>query len=335
MKIKVKTLKSIEHDIEVSNEDISIKELKDLIEEQRGFETESIKLLFNGLLLEDKKLLSDYKIKEDSVLIIMISKIKKKNEDNNIKEIKEDENKEVKVNIKKEVKDKQEVTKEQSDNVKRLVEMGFTEAESKDAIEKNNNDFKASIMYLAQNMEAEDFGDIEDEEQGEIYFKPEMLDNFNVSEPNAINNIVSVIKVLVSQDPTMLQDLIEEVGESNEQILKFIKENEVQFKELMAKPINNEDYKIFEKLMGDQNQEDHSGVIGVYADEVDELEGAESEAFPENIESFSEITKDFTEKDNESINNLVKLGFSKVDAIQAYIACDKNEEQAANLLFTY
>ena len=68
----------------------------------------------------------------------MISKIKKKNEDNNIKEIKEDENKEVKVNIKKEVKEKQEVTKEQSDNVKRLVEMGFTEAESKDAIEKNN-----------------------------------------------------------------------------------------------------------------------------------------------------------------------------------------------------
>ena len=50
-----------------------------------------------------------------------------------------------------------------------------------------------------------------------------MFDNFNVSEPNAIN-IVFVIKALVCQDPTMLQDLIEEVGESNEQILKLIQE---------------------------------------------------------------------------------------------------------------
>ena len=330
MKIKVKTLKSIQHDIEVSNEEISIKELKDLIEEQRGFESESIKLLFNGLLLEDKKKLSDYKIKEDSVLIIMISKIKKKNEVNNIKENEEDQKKEEKAVVKTEIKEKEEVRKEQNDNVKRLIEMGFSEAESKDAIEKNNNDFKASIMYLAQNMEGEDFGDIEDEEQGEIYFKPEMLDNFNVSEPNAINNIVSVIKVLVSQDPTMLQDLIEEVGESNEQILKFIKDNEVQFKELMAKPINDEDYKVFEKLMGEQNHEDHSGVVGVYADEAEE---AESDAFPANPDSFNELTKDFTEKDNDSINSLVSLGFSRVDAIQAYIACDKNEEQAANFLF--
>ena len=35
----------------------------------------------------------------------------------------------------------------------------------------------------------------------------------------------------------------------------------------------------------------------------------------------------------ESINNLVQLGFTKERAAEAFFACDKNEEMAANFLF--
>jgi UV excision repair protein RAD23 len=367
MKLKFRTLKSTEYQIIVPDSSITVLELKKLIEQEQGSEADSIKLLYNGIILDDKKTLDIYSIKDNSVLMLMTSKIKKKNEelaptDETTKEVK-NESKIVKKLEKDEKLDKEEKNKESkektqkassnqkpnnySNQMTQLLEMGFEESHCLKAITAAKGSVQIAIEYLYNGIPSNisevepeniDIGELEemddisyhenqehDHKEGEVaYLSPDLLDNFNLSDPNALSNIASIIKILISQDTSMLQDLIEEVGESNVEILEFIKENETQFKQLLSQPISEDDYKVFDKIVGSSARPEVNEVENDHSDENELLD---------EDNTLAEITKDFTDKDKESIKNLVSLGFSEIEAIQAYIACDKNEESAANFLF--
>ena len=79
MKLIIKNLKQVPHEVEVPNADVTVKDLKNEIEKVHGFDSSIIKLLFSGAVLDDTRTLSSYQIKEDNVIIMMNNKLKPKN----------------------------------------------------------------------------------------------------------------------------------------------------------------------------------------------------------------------------------------------------------------
>ena len=108
------------------------------------------------------------------------------------------------------------------------------------------------------------------------------------------------IRQLVQTQPHLLQPLLQQLGQTNPQLLQLISENQDQFMQML--------------LAGTDA-----------ADGTDLGEGAE---IPEGAEQIQ-----ITIEENEAVNRLVSLGFDRNMALQAFFACDKNEELAANFLF--
>ncbi|KAH6568040.1 hypothetical protein BASA62_005717 [Batrachochytrium salamandrivorans] len=109
------------------------------------------------------------------------------------------------------------------------------------------------------------------------------------------------LRQLVQTQPQLLQPLLQQIGQSNPELLQLLSQNQDQFLQML-----NES--------GDE-----------------EMSGDDSAAGGEMAESGQQIS--VTPEENEAILRLAGLGFDRGLALEAYFACDKNEELAANYLF--
>eukprot|EP00210_Caulerpa_lentillifera_P007298 g6976.t1 len=120
-----------------------------------------------------------------------------------------------------------------------------------------------------------------------------------------------LIRQMVAQNPEVLQPMLQELGQSNPELLRQINEHQQEFLALLTEEPPAQVTEAAEGLMQLSGQ---GGVAG--GDPV----------FP---------TVTITDEEAAAIDRLQSLGFDRDRCVEAYLICDKNEEIAANYLLEH
>ena len=306
MKVILKNLKQVQYTLELESDKVTIKDLKIEIEKKHGFDSNLIKLLHNGKVLEDSKTLEEYQIKNEYVIIMMNTKPKAKPNPPAPEQPKTEPQKIEEQQKKEEEKPKQDF----SQQIKSLVDMGYEKEKVEKAINASKGNIDLAIEFLSS-------GNIPDSAPNNQQNQPNQ--SSQQSQPNSnkprlpmeLRRNASLFKVLCKDNPEKIFTILNNLKVKNPALLNKIKEHEEEFKNLLVSPINQEDIDNMKLI-----EDDLRGI------------GGEGGRRP------GEVQIHLTPEEGEAVKRLMELGnFSQGDVLQAYLACDKNEELTANYLF--
>ncbi|TYJ13456.1 hypothetical protein E1A91_A10G052900v1 [Gossypium mustelinum] len=111
------------------------------------------------------------------------------------------------------------------------------------------------------------------------------------------NQQFQALRSMVQSNPQILQPMLQELGKQNPQLLRLIQEHHAEFLQLINEPLEGSEGDIF-----DQAEQEMPHAVNV------------------------------TPAEQEAIERLEAMGFDRALVIEAFLACDRNEELAANYL---
>lgn len=325
MKLILKNLKQVVYNIEIPSEKCSILELKKLIEKLHNFDASQLKLLHNGIVLDNSKTLEDYQIKENNIIIMMNTKVNPqnslppKNNESSESQKFEENKEEPKKNEQKKESEKKEQNQQvgkYSQQISSLIDMGFEKSQAEAAIKAAHGHIELAIEYLYNGIPEGDLNDLDIDVEDEHEHGEDEGDEGEDNDDDPVKNVASVAKILSRNNEGALSELLQRIQQNNPDLMNLIKEREDEFKAFLEEPINNNDYRIFQRLSQNMG-------LGGYEEE-----------HQENEEDSGQIRINLTSEEIEAVKRLKELGnFSENDVVQAYFACEKNEELTANYLF--
>ncbi|KAI9264629.1 UV excision repair protein Rad23 [Helicostylum pulchrum] len=367
LQITIKTLQQKSFKLEVDSSD-SILSVKEKIEKTQGHPISQQKLIFAGKILADEKNIEEYKISEKDFLVVMVSKPKAVPTPKPAEPVAEPvaaapiapvvaaaaaaepavaaaspavaAAAAPEATTENASNDSQLVTGTQLDGVlQNMMEMGFEREQCVRALRASFNNPDRAVEYLfngiPQNIQEEMNASQQAQQQAQQQTPEQAPQQAAPTSPtteaasNAPLNLFAAaqqqaqaqqqqqqseggnnadfaglrntphfqqIRQLVQSNPALLQPLLQQLGQSNPELLRSI-------------------------------NADPNGFLQAL------LEGAEDEEGGAAPPGSSMVQ--VTQEEKEAIDRLVALGFERGIVIEAYFACDKNEELAANYLFEH
>ncbi|ORX90123.1 UV excision repair protein Rad23 [Basidiobolus meristosporus CBS 931.73] len=337
MKLTIKTLQQKQFQIEVDLHD-KVSTLKEKIEQSQGFPVAQQKLIFSGKILVDENLVSEYNATERDFMVVMVSKPKAqpvtstevpntpappaapiqtpqaptRNVQRQVEENADDTPAPKPSNTQNESNIENELATgpEYEAAISHMLEMGFEREKITKAMRASFNNPDRAVEYLMNGIPEQ----TPQESAATMLRQPQNLFTAAAEQAAAMedpddDDDVDIsfltgqpqfqqLRQLVHQNPELLQPLLQQLGQANPELLQLINENQETFFQLLS----------------------------AENDDMDDDEDYDPE---ESDMQFIQISQ----QEKEAIDRLVALGFDRETATEAYFACDKNEELAANYLF--
>ena len=236
MKIILKNLKQVKFEIQIESNLITVKDLKIEIEKLYSFDSEQIKLLSNGSILDNTKLLSEYNIKEDSTIIMMNTKPKKLGLNTENKNV--NNNNTNQPNLQLQNQQKPNISEILKDNLKiqidSLVDMGFERSQVEIAVKAANGRIDLAVEYLNNG--------IPDNIKNNRMNNNKNIRNNNRNEiTKELKKQASIIKVLCKDNKFLIFSILNNIKRNDPGLLRLITDYQDEFRQYLDEPITQED----------------------------------------------------------------------------------------------
>lgn len=315
MLVTLKTLQQQTFQIEIDPEEI-VKALKLKIEVEKGkdYAADNQRLIYAGKILLDDNKLSSYNIDEKKFIVIMVTKPKSSEVQQSSSSAAEagesvsTESGDAKNEISTEAPKNADATTEPEpaleppvasgdldfeSTVQSIMDMGYNRQQVEQALRASFNNRERAVEYLITGIPEEFLQEQEVEEGSE-----EDPLGFLRDQPQ-----FQQMRAVIQQNPNLLNAVLQQIGQTNPALLQVISQHQQAFVRMLNEPVN-------------------PSASGVTAEESTVEPAAQQ---PRNVIQVSP-------QDKEAIERLKALGFPEHMVIQAYFACEKNENLAANFL---
>uniref|UniRef100_A0A1Q3FXJ1 UV excision repair protein RAD23 n=1 Tax=Culex tarsalis TaxID=7177 RepID=A0A1Q3FXJ1_CULTA len=333
MKITIKTLKQEAFHIEVDVEKDTVRTLKEKFyqESKQDYPVERQRLIYLGKIMEDDDPLSQYNLDDKKFVVVMNKKPATapaepaaaatttattsaapatKSESTPAAAAAPEKPKEEE----KPKEDKKPEPEPPQDDIQikiqRITEMGYSEEEARIALEICDNNPDRAVEYLLSEIATSSMpsavgggsvGGGGASSGGLLAGSQESRLAFLREHPTFLE-----MKRLLQEDPSLLPQLLQKIQSSNPDLMRIISENQVEFLALI-----------------NEGADGAGGPDG----------GRSGGGVPRELETTAAAMVDsLTQSDMDAIDRLKALGYPEHLVIQAYIACERNEYQAAEFL---